>query len=283
MQVKRLDPLVIELREVQDGIKDFLLLSDVHFDHPYCDRKMFFRLMDQAKAKNAKVFFNGDFFCMMQARGDKRGAKNSVRPEHQGANYFDLVINEAAELLKPYAENIELLGDGNHETAIQKWNEINPLDRLASIIKYETGHQIHRAGYHGFIKLVYHRKNSQIRSLLLYHHHGKYGGDVTMGALGVKRHAAIIPDADIIWTGHTHDLWHIAHPRLSVAGNGRVTTRIQHHVKTGTFKDEFNVPGGFGVERLNKPAAIGGYWMRVELSADADRNISARFQVANDF
>jgi hypothetical protein len=212
MQVKRLDPLVIELREVQDGIKDFLLLSDVHFDHPYCDRKMFFRLMDQAKAKNAKVFFNGDFFCMMQARGDKRGAKNSVRPEHQGANYFDLVINEAAELLKPYAENIELLGDGNHETAIQKWNEINPLDRLASIIKYETGHQIHRAGYHGFIK-----------------------------------------------------------------------TRIQHHVKTGTFKDEFNVPGGFGVERLNKPAAIGGYWMRVELSADADRNISARFQVANDF
>lgn len=283
MNVKRLDPLVIELRGPHEGIKDFLLLSDVHFDHPYCDRKMFFRLMDQAKERNALVLFNGDFFCMMQARGDKRGGKSSVREAHQGANYFDLVIEEAAELLKPYAENIVLLGDGNHETAILKWNEINPLDRLASILKYETGHQIHRAGYHGFVKFVYHHNNAQIRSVLLYHHHGKYGGDVTMGALGVKRHAAIIPDADIIWTGHTHDLWHMAHPRLSVARNGKVTTKIQHHIKTGTFKDEFNVPGGFGVERLNKPAAIGGYWMRVEISTDAERKINARFQIANNY
>lgn len=282
MTTKRLSDLVLEVRADYEGTKDFLLLSDIHFDHPYCNRKLFFQLMDEAKEKGAKVLFNGDFFCMMQARNDRRGGKDKVRPEHQGANYFDLVIEEAAEKLNPYAENITLLGDGNHETAILKWNEINPLDRLATIMKYETGHMPHRAGYHGFIKFVYHKNKGGVRSKLMYHHHGKYGGAVTMGALGVKRHAAIIPNADIIWTGHTHDLWHITHPQLRVNASGKVLTELQHHVKTGTFKDEFNRPGGFGVERLNKPAAIGGYWMKFTLGGPKTA-LDVRFQAATGF
>lgn len=282
MEVKRLSDLVLEVRIPFGGMDRFLLLSDIHFDHPYCDRKRFFKLMDEAKAQNAQIIFNGDFFCMMQGRADKRSGKDKIRPEHQGPNYFDLVIDEAADLLAPYADNILLMGDGNHETSILKWNEINPLDRLVTLLEYKTGAKIHRAGYHGFIRLKYRRESGSTRSKIIYHHHGKYGGAVTLGVLGVKRHASIIPDADVIWTGHTHDLWHVAMPRLRVNQAGKVKTVDQHHVKTGTFKDEFNRPGGFGVERLNKPASIGGYWMKTKIAGPSE-DLMLGFQQATGF
>lgn len=174
------------------------------------------------------------------------------------------MVDEAYETHKPYADHIVLMGDGNHETGVLKHNEVNPLDMLVTLMTANTKRVIFRAGYHGFVKFKYHHSGAGISTKLLYHHHGKYGGDVTMGVLGVKRHGSIIPQADIIWTGHTHDLWHVSHSVLKVTQNGQTETIKQHHIKTGTFKDEFNVPGGFGVERLNKPAAIGGYWLRFE-------------------
>ena len=282
MEVKRLSDLVLEVRIPFGGVDRFLLLSDIHFDHPYCDRKRFFSVMDEAMDLGAKVLFNGDFFCMMQGRMDKRGSKDKIRPEHQGPNYFDLVIREAAEKLEPYAHSILFMGDGNHETSILKWNEINPLDSLVTLLEYKTGAKIFRGGYHGFIRLRYTRGGSNTRTKLIYHHHGKYGGAVTLGVLGVKRHAAILPDADVIWTGHTHDLWHVSHPRVRVNKTGNVLTVDQHHVKTGTWKDEFNRPGGFGVERLNKPASIGGYWMRTKIVGPKEELVLG-FQTATGF
>lgn len=278
MNFTRKSDLVIEGRASHADNKTFLLLSDVHFDHPYCDRKLFFKLMDEAQDRNAKVLLNGDFFCMMQGKFDRRGSKGKVRPEHYGPNYFNLVVDEAAEQLAPYADNILLLADGNHETAILKHQEVNPLDMLHRSLTANTSRQMFRAGYHGFVRFTFRKKNGAGVTKLLYHHHGKYGGTVTMGVLGAKRHAAIIPQADIIWTGHTHDLWHLAHPVLTVTKGGRTETVLQHHIKTGTFKDEFNRPGGFGVERLNKPAAIGGYWMQFKIVRESDQNGAYRLK-----
>jgi hypothetical protein len=265
VEVKRLSDLVLQMKvQYQPEPTRYLLLSDVHFDHPYCDRDLFFRLMDKAKEDGAGVLFNGDFFCMMQGRMDKRGGKGKVRPEHQGPDYFNLVITEAAEKLAPYADIILMMGDGNHETSVLKWNEINPLDSLCTLLKYKTGADITRQGYHGYVKFSFHANNGgRRRSALMYHHHGKYGGEVTKGVLGVNRYGANIR-ADIYWSGHTHDLWHVTNPYLHVTPSGKVVTRRAHHIKTGTFKDEFNRKGGFGVERINKPAAKGGYWLEFE-------------------
>lgn len=282
MITTRKNELALEVRSnFPDKETDFLLISDVHFDNPMCDRKLFFRLLDEARERNAKVLVNGDFFCMMQGRNDRRGSKGKVLPQHQRNNYFDAVIREAAELLMPYADLFLLFADGNHETAIVKHNEINPLDMLVTLLEYGAGYKVHRAGYHGFIKFVYQTSpTSNIRSNLLYHHHGKYGGAVTMGVLGVKRHQAIIRDVDIVWTGHTHDLWHLVHPGIRVDRRMNVRTVNTHHVKTGTFKDEFNQPGGFGVEKLNKPAALGGYWMRFAWDRSY-KEVWPKFEVAN--
>ena len=70
----RLSPQVIEVRMKykKDFKQSFLLTSDIHFDNPKCDRKLYFKHMDAAKETDSGVFCFGDFFCMMQSRSDKR-------------------------------------------------------------------------------------------------------------------------------------------------------------------------------------------------------------------
>lgn len=265
-EIKRLSDLVLEVRtRYKSGdVFPFLLLSDLHFDHPYCDRESLFRVMNEAKKQKAKILLNGDTLCLMQAKGDKRGGKSSVRPEHKTNTYFDTVIEDTAEKLSPWAKDIILLADGNHETAVTRYKEIDPLNLLAYRLNNEFGGNVTRAGYHGFIKFVFeHESGGAIRSFLLYHHHGKFGGIVTKGVLGVSRHGLVIPQANVIWTGHTHTLWHVTQPTLMVDQTGNTHERLVHHIKTGTWKGEFNKPGGFGVERIAVPSSQGGFWMRI--------------------
>ena len=67
------------------------LLSDLHWDNPKCDRKMLKRHLDYCLEHNIPVFINGDFFCLMNGRGDKRGNKSDILPEHNNARYLDSV------------------------------------------------------------------------------------------------------------------------------------------------------------------------------------------------
>ena len=46
--------------------KKVLLLSDIHWDNPKCDRELLKRHLDQAKEIGADVLLNGDTFCLMQ-------------------------------------------------------------------------------------------------------------------------------------------------------------------------------------------------------------------------
>ena len=85
---------------------EILFTSDWHFDNPKTNRKMIFNHLDEAKRRNALIVINGDLLCLMQGKYDPRGSKSSIRPEHNGDNYLDLVINDTAEKLVPYANNI---------------------------------------------------------------------------------------------------------------------------------------------------------------------------------
>jgi len=63
------------------------------------------------------------FFCVMQGKGDRRGSKNDIRPQHNKADYLQTVIDEAIEWFAPFKDNILLLGYGNHETGIIRYQE----------------------------------------------------------------------------------------------------------------------------------------------------------------
>ena len=90
-----------------------LMQSDVHWDNPKCDRDTLLEHLNEAREKDAPIFDNGDFYCAMQGKWDKRANKNDLRPEHQHANYLDRLIDTAVDFWQPYKDLLTVRGQGN--------------------------------------------------------------------------------------------------------------------------------------------------------------------------
>lgn len=270
------------LTEVRLPIEFFEILHmpDVHFDNPHCVRPLMHRWLKQAVDRNAGITFSGDFFCAMQGKGDPRRNKDGLRPEYSTARYIDNIIDDAAEQLLPYAKNIVCFFHGNHETSILNHLETSLLDRLVTQINDRAGTNIQVMGYHGYVAYKHgtaptksSKKWSHVMSKLYYHHHGNWGGVITKGMLGVGRYASVVPDADVIVTGHTHDHWSNEHPRFSVdIRTGKFDNTPQIHLKVGTLKEEFLSSMGWAVERIVLPKAIAGWWSKHHIIREYGKN-----------
>lgn len=255
--------ITIELKHVGEEQK-VLLQSDVHWDNPHCNQEQFTRHLDEARAHDAPILDNGDFFCAMQGKWDKRANKNDLRPEHQRADYLDALVQTAAETLKPYRDLLTVRGDGNHETAILKHHETSLNERLVERLKVHGDTPIAKGGYSGFVvfQLQWASNNRTPFKLHYLHGHGG-GGAVTRGVIQTNRHAVYLADADIIWTGHTHDAWMlpIARVRLN-QDNTKIVHANQYHISTPGYKEEWHDGyGGFHVERGAPPKPTGAAWL----------------------
>jgi hypothetical protein len=89
------------------------ILSDIHWDNPKCDRNLLKKNLDYCLNQNIPVHINGDFFCLMQGKGDRRGNKSDILPEHNNARYLDSVIQTAVEWFEPYKD---ILLSGKRQT-----------------------------------------------------------------------------------------------------------------------------------------------------------------------
>ena len=127
--------------------KKVLLLSDIHWDNPKCQRDLLKRHLDQAKEIGADVLLNGDTFCCMMGKYDPRRTKDGIRPEHNKNNYLDVVINDAIEWFSPYAHLIKVVGYGNHETAILKNLESDLIERFVFGLNSANGTSVEVGGY----------------------------------------------------------------------------------------------------------------------------------------
>lgn len=243
--------------ESRDTLKLFVS-SDWHFDNPKCNRKLLFKHLDEAMRIDAKIIVTGDLFCLMQGAYDPRKAKSDIMQEHNGNNYLDLVINDTAEKLKPYAKNIMLISRGNHETSVSRRSETDIMERFVERLNLIAGSNIQVGNYTGYYTMQFNNSGSKF-SLNFGYSHGNWGGVITKGTLSVVRMASIMPDADIIFSGHTHDGWIMNHPRLVRNHNKKkVEVKSQLHVKTGTYKEEFEGGGGWAVEKIAMPKWLGG-------------------------
>lgn len=241
-----------------------LLRSDVHHDNPKCDWDMERRHLEQAKERGAAIIDNGDLFCAMQGKWDKRSDKNAMRPEHQGGNYLDLLVSEAAEFYRPYADHFAVIGKGNHETAIRKMHETDLTERLVAMLKsYNSPVEI--SGYGGYVRLTFSMTtNNKQQTRWLHHYHGTGGGGpVTRGVIQTNRLAVMHPDADIVLTGHTHDEWTMPIPRQRITKYGRPYHDEQLHVRVPGYKDAWcDGDSGWEVERMLGPKNLGAAWLR---------------------
>ena len=241
------------------------LMSDVHWDNPHCDRKLLKQHLDKCLEENIGIGIIGDLFCLMQGKYDPRRSKNDILPEHNVANYLDAVVNTAIDYFKPYAHLIQFVGYGNHETAIIKNCETDVIERFVSGLNREAGTEIQVGGYGGWwVVRVELRKKVHSLFKIKYYHGSGGGGVVTKGVIQNNRMQVMIEGADCIWSGHVHELYHHADMAeelvFSHSGGFRVDTKYIHHVRTASYKEEYDEGYmGFHVERMRPPKPLGGY------------------------
>jgi hypothetical protein len=258
----------------KDFTRKVLLISDAHWDNPKCDRLLLKKHMDQAKAENALILFNGDTFCLMQGAYDPRKSKSDIRPEHNKADYFDAVIRTAVEWFGPYAEHIGLVGYGNHETSILKRQETDMVQRFVDMmnIVHKPLHPIQTGGYGGWIQFKFKRPSSlhQQTIKLRYFHGNGGGGIVTKGIIQNQRQNAQIEGADINWNGHVHEDYITYYAKETLNRLGAIEQRECCHIRTSTYKEEW-VDGhsGWHVERGAPPKVLGGAWLEFFYESDA--------------
>lgn len=249
------------------GRKGLFVCSDIHFDNPKCNRKLFFKHMDKAIEEGRMIAITGDLFCLMQGKYDPRGSKSDIRPEHNKSNYLDAVINDTADKFSKYAKNIILISRGNHETSVSKRAETDIMERFVERLNLISGSNVQLGNYTGYYTLSFDYQG-RIFTVDVGYSHGNWGGVITKGTLSVIRCASYMPDCDIMFSGHTHDGWIVTHPRLRKNNSKRTVDVVnQWHVKTGTYKEEFAEGKGWAVERIAMPKYLGGCNVNFNISS----------------
>lgn len=241
------------------------VLSDLHWDNPKCNRELLKEHLDYCLENNIAVMVNGDFFCLMQGKGDRRGNKSDIRPEHNNAKYLDSIVETAVEWFSPYASILTVLGYGNHETAIIKYQETDLLQRFVDLLNYKNNSNVMTGGYGGWviIRQMYSGRTKTVTYKLKYFHGSGGGGVVTKGALNLTRALEMYEGFDIFTMGHIHEnsARHDVRDTVNyVTSNGYCLEQKELHLMiTGTYKEEYGDGSkGWHVERGAPIKPIGG-------------------------
>lgn len=270
MKVTRISKNIAKFETNKKNTK-LAILSDLHWDNPHCNRELLKAHLDYCLKEDIPVFINGDMFCLMQGKGDRRGNKSDVRPEHAFNNYFDSIIKTAVDWFTPYAHIIKLIGYGNHETSVLKHQESDIISRFVDLLNYKCNSNVLTGGYGGWIWFNYQNSN-MVKSLKLKYFHGSGGGGaVTKGAINLTR-ALSMYEADIFTMGHIHensartDAKEVMYLKKGVC---EIRHKYIHNMITGTYKDEYaDGSNGFHIEKGRPIKVLGG---RI-LTLDFDRN-----------
>jgi hypothetical protein len=217
--------------------------------------------LDQAKSGGWPVIDLGDVFDAMQGKRDPRASRLNMKAcLSEKEEYFDLLVDYAHEFFKPYAQNMALIGLGNHETSILKHNETHLLKRLASRLETPV-----LGAYSGWVKVMFEGHGSQRRrSVNIRYTHGSGGSaPVTKGVIHTNRRAVYLPDAHILLSGHSHESFMVPLGRERISDAGEVYKDEQLHVQVPSYKDETTgISNGYALERGMATTTTGAVWLK---------------------
>jgi hypothetical protein len=261
---RNIHELVVDGNEAQVA-----MLSDIHWDNPHCDWDLLSKHLDYCVKHNIPVMVNGDFFCLMQGRGDNRRNKSDIRPEHNNARYLDSIVETAVEWWSPYAHILTVLGYGNHETAIIKFQETDLLQRFVDLLNYKNGSNVHTGGYGGWFFIRQNITTTQRKCTKVKYFHGSGGGGVvTKGALNLTRALEMFEGMDVFTMGHIHENAARNDVREQVHTHPKSGHSVEHKrihlMLTGTYKEEYQDGfSGWHVERGAPPKPLGGRILKI--------------------
>jgi hypothetical protein len=239
-----------------------LLISDLHWDNPKCDRDLLKKHLDEALKGNHDVLINGDLFCLMQGAYDPRKSKSDIREEHNVSNYFDAIINTAVDWFAPYAHLIKFIGYGNHETAILKRQETDIIERFVTLLNYKCQSNVQVGGYGGWVRVHFADSVNSKSFNIKYMHGFGGGGAVTRGTIQHNRMSVNVEGADAIWMGHVHEDYEMTYTVEFLSNQDTVLQRDILMIRTSAYKEEYGDGSkGWHIERGASPKPIGGRWL----------------------
>ncbi len=275
--------------------RKYFFMSDVHYDSVLCDRELLKDHLERIKKARGRLVIVGDFFDAMQGRFDPRRSMDELRPEYRRDDYYDFVVKDAAEYLKPYAKYIDAITDGNHELSVRKNANTDLIDRLIFMLNSTTGSNILHGGYGGWFRLVFTLADGGLTGRRLTkkikYYHGS-GGDapVTKGVISTNRQAVYLPDADIVVNGHNHNQYHMVINRERLGNKGSLYFDLQHHIRTPGYKQAYgDGSAGWDVTRGAPPKPLGGAWLQftansrgVDIHVTPEVTGGVPFSITND-
>lgn len=269
---------ILNVPDFQKSIK-LLMLSDVHWDNPKCHRNLLKKHLDEAKEEGCRVMINGDLFCLMQGKGDPRKSKDDILPEHNNSRYLDSIVKTSADWFAPYAEIIDVVGYGNHETSIIKHQETDILERFVERLNTIANpvNKVHLGGYGGWIVVRFKlSKEGNTRAYKIKYNHGfGGGGPVTKGTIQHNRFATYIEGADCIWQGHVHEDYELTYSKEVLDGAFKTKHKDVLMLRTSSYKEEYKDGfGGFHVEKGRPVKPLGGRWLEIYVKKEDNNYVT---------
>lgn len=247
-----------------------LLMADNHHDSVAADHAMEKRLLEEAVRRNAITLFIGDTLDLMAGQGDRRAHKGGLRSSLLADNYFDRVIEQAADFYAPYASTFGMMAVGNHESGWMRYHESSPTEHLVRAIKGRAVTQVGAGGYGGWVLFQILLGGAKLTYTMRYQH-GTGGGNAfaSMGALDAKRMFSWLEGVDSIVISHNHasNVMGIAREFLNTHnGVYRVEKKYCDFIRVGTTKDSWTHSqgaGGWEVEKGFGPSPSRQKWVRL--------------------
>lgn len=251
---------------VKGGITiGFLLQSDLHIGAPHVDYDAIKQEWEEAAKHGDRILINGDVFDAILAKDQKRYTPSVVHPRLRGRDdQVNAAVDWAVEMMAPYAHLIDVIGVGNHETTLQRYNgsDITKFlirDLTKALPKQHKGHIIHYGGYGGFVdyRLNWGGIDRATKRFVIHYFHGSGGAaPVTKGMIDFARRQWV-EGADISWLGHKHNRWAAHVQAVSCPRDGdEPTIRQVRHVMTGAY---FKTYGGQTQASVAKHGRISNY------------------------
>jgi hypothetical protein len=182
----------------------------VHLGSAACDEEQFRKTVRYIKENELHWIGMGDY-CDFINMHDKRFSLESLAPWVGMAELMDLAKAQSErfiEIVGPIAPYCLGLLMGNHEASILRHYERDIYSEIVTGVKKIGGFKADyplAVGYSGWMRLRFHRSETDKRHIKIYLHHGYTGGKLAGGkALDMQR-ALWSKAADLIVFGHCHD------------------------------------------------------------------------------
>jgi len=242
-----------------------LLISDEHADNAHSDLDLIRKHHQEAVDAGAPILKFGDTFCAMEGKWDKRASESALRVEMRGGNYLDRLVTFHEELYRPYAANIAVLSDGNHETSILRHHQTDLLERLIGSLRRDKSPTLHLP-FTGFVRFRFEDSSKHCISRTLHYHHGYGGGgEVTRGLIDQSRTRGQYV-ADVYYCGHIHRRNSDENVITSLDHFGSPVETQQLFLRGGTYKREALGGNGYHIEKGRAGRPMGGWWLYFDIS-----------------